>query len=385
MLGNKQFELTNHLGNVLATITDHKIPHNNNGTIDFYTADISSAQDYYAFGMLMPGRNFSSNSYKFGFNGKLNDDEVYGSTGTFQDYGMRMYDTRVCRFISEDPITKKYPELTPYQFASNSPIMGIDLDGGEILPMNSAWYHMNVKHTDINGLSNDVYNTEVSANVPKEITITDLPSASGHDDSTPKSTSSISPTAIDPSMPDNGSSGITPTIKKPKGSNPFIAEEEKENNNSSATGKGISGTQGVIEIINMVCGWIQFSKDLTFIKMKGENQVQRDAYFKATQIVDAEMATNKDNKIIGDQFKTPQARVDFTNYLLDGTLPKNGSKDYINGIAGYGNAMILDQKLSFQPKNTKAPALPSIIKDNDNYKINNNTNTNTNTNTNKSN
>ncbi|MCC6691589.1 MAG: hypothetical protein IT235_08665 [Bacteroidia bacterium] len=28
-------------------------------------------------------------------------------------------------------MTKKYPELTPYQFASNSPIEGIDLDGLE--------------------------------------------------------------------------------------------------------------------------------------------------------------------------------------------------------------------------------------------------------------
>ena len=138
MLGNKQFELTNHLGNVLATITDHKIPHNNNGTIDYYTADIESCADYYPFGMLMPGRNFNSNSYKFGFNGKLNDNEVYGVTGSFQDYGFRMYDTRICRFISVDPLTKKYPELTPYQFASNSPIMGIDLDGKELFKV-TTW------------------------------------------------------------------------------------------------------------------------------------------------------------------------------------------------------------------------------------------------------
>lgn len=35
------------------------------------------------------------------------------------------------RFISVDPLTKKYPELTPYQFASNTPIQAIDLDGLE--------------------------------------------------------------------------------------------------------------------------------------------------------------------------------------------------------------------------------------------------------------
>jgi hypothetical protein len=36
------------------------------------------------------------------------------------------------RFLSIDPITKKYPNLTPYQFASNTPIQGIDQDGLEI-------------------------------------------------------------------------------------------------------------------------------------------------------------------------------------------------------------------------------------------------------------
>jgi hypothetical protein len=51
--------------------------------------------------------------------------------GNFQDYGMRMYNPRIGRFFNEDPFTKKYPELTPYQFASNTPIQAIDLDGLE--------------------------------------------------------------------------------------------------------------------------------------------------------------------------------------------------------------------------------------------------------------
>ena len=37
------------------------------------------------------------------------------------------------RLLSVDPLMKKYPELTPYQFASNSPISGIDLDGLEFM------------------------------------------------------------------------------------------------------------------------------------------------------------------------------------------------------------------------------------------------------------
>jgi uncharacterized protein RhaS with RHS repeats len=51
--------------------------------------------------------------------------------GNQQDYGMRIYDPRVGRFLSVDPIMKEYPELTPYQFASNTPIWATDLDGLE--------------------------------------------------------------------------------------------------------------------------------------------------------------------------------------------------------------------------------------------------------------
>jgi RHS repeat-associated protein len=80
--------------------------------------------------MEMPGRNFNGGAYRFGFNGKENDNEVKGD-GNEQDYGMRIYDPRLARFLSVDPLTSKYPELTPYQFASNTPIEAIDLDGGE--------------------------------------------------------------------------------------------------------------------------------------------------------------------------------------------------------------------------------------------------------------
>ncbi len=67
---------------------------------------------------------------RFGFNGKENDNEVKGN-GSQQDYGMRIYDPRLGKFLSVDPLTKSYPMLTPYQFASNSPISGVDLDGLE--------------------------------------------------------------------------------------------------------------------------------------------------------------------------------------------------------------------------------------------------------------
>jgi RHS repeat-associated protein len=84
--------------------------------------------------MIMPGRKFSSSSlYRYGFNGKEMDNEAKGE-GNQYDYGFRIYDPRLVRFLSVDPLFQSYPWFTPYQFAGNSPILNIDLDGLENLP-----------------------------------------------------------------------------------------------------------------------------------------------------------------------------------------------------------------------------------------------------------
>jgi len=125
--GLKFFELSNHLGNVMAVISDNRVQNGSN-----YEPVVVNANDYYAFGGQMAGRGYDLNNaaYRYGFNGKENDNEVKGA-GNQQDYGMRIYDPRIGRFLSVDPITNQYPELTPYQFASNTPIQAIDLDGLE--------------------------------------------------------------------------------------------------------------------------------------------------------------------------------------------------------------------------------------------------------------
>ncbi len=137
--GKKEYELANHLGNVLAVIRDEKDPvylGNDPNAIQYYEPRVSSAREYYPFGMQMPNRkspNYLNTTYRYAFNSKESDDEAgYGDDG-LQDYGMRMYLPALGRFISVDPIANQYPELTPYQFASNTPIQGIDLDGLELL------------------------------------------------------------------------------------------------------------------------------------------------------------------------------------------------------------------------------------------------------------
>ncbi|MBC7510218.1 MAG: RHS repeat-associated core domain-containing protein [Ferruginibacter sp.] len=73
--------------------------------------------------------------YRYGFNGK----EKIEETG-WVDLGMRDYDPKIGRLISVDPLTPEYPELTPYQFAENSPIQNVDFLGLQGVPFNEVWH-----------------------------------------------------------------------------------------------------------------------------------------------------------------------------------------------------------------------------------------------------
>jgi RHS repeat-associated protein len=73
----------------------------------------------------------NGSGYRFGYNGKEKDDDIQATTGVDYDYGLRMYDVRIAKFMSLDLVSNKFPSLSPYQYASNRPIDGIDLEGAE--------------------------------------------------------------------------------------------------------------------------------------------------------------------------------------------------------------------------------------------------------------
>lgn len=79
----------------------------------------------------MPNRHGSSDSYRYGYNGKEKDDELKGE-GNSIDYEKRFYDSRIGKFLSTDPLFKSFAWFSPYQFAGNSPISCVDLDGLEM-------------------------------------------------------------------------------------------------------------------------------------------------------------------------------------------------------------------------------------------------------------
>jgi RHS repeat-associated protein len=107
-------QLVDHLGNIHVTIDEQ--------------GDVVTADNYYLFGLQMPGRSynvaFSGNQYKY--NSKELDDE---NGLDWYSYGARYYDPQVARWFVIDPLLDKYPGFSPYIYASNNPVIYIDPDG----------------------------------------------------------------------------------------------------------------------------------------------------------------------------------------------------------------------------------------------------------------
>ena len=129
VLGHKHYELTDHLGNVRAVVSDMKYATWSGTAFEDYHAEVESRADYYAFGSLMPGRNAFPGDYRFGFNGKENDNEVHNAKGTSVDFDARMYDSRIGRWLKTDLLEAEMPGWTPYRFGFNNPIRFSDALG----------------------------------------------------------------------------------------------------------------------------------------------------------------------------------------------------------------------------------------------------------------
>ena len=74
--------------------------------------------------------------YRYGFNGKEVDSEGMGGGSSTYDYGFRIYNAQLGKFLSVDPLVSKFAFYTPYQFAGNKPIVAVDIDGKE-----DCWTH----------------------------------------------------------------------------------------------------------------------------------------------------------------------------------------------------------------------------------------------------
>ena len=108
------YYLTDNLGSVRVTVDQSGNP--------------VGYDDYYPFGKRMPGRsNNTANPHDaYKFTGKELDQE----DGIDLEYfGARYYDPEIGRFLSVDPMAENFPEVGPYTYAHNNPILRIDLFG----------------------------------------------------------------------------------------------------------------------------------------------------------------------------------------------------------------------------------------------------------------
>ena len=121
--GTKKYEIKDHLGSVRAVVTDEMTF---NTSLTTHNPQLTTTTDYYSYGSPLSGRLYNSSNYNYGYQGKLKDDELKGN-GNSYDFGARMLDVRVGRWLSIDPVVDY--SRSPYNSMANNPIVFIDLDG----------------------------------------------------------------------------------------------------------------------------------------------------------------------------------------------------------------------------------------------------------------
>ena len=166
--GRRKYELTNHLGNVMAVITDRRTPRIASSTVQNYLPDVVQKGEYYSFGADLPGWGTLTN-HVHGFNGKLEEKEV----GVL-DFGARMYDAKTGRWMSLDSKYSLYPHLSPYSAMNDNPLLFSDNGGEEnviyLMLLPSA--KQTLKQSDVESVikqTQEMYKTTLGLNVEVKV------------------------------------------------------------------------------------------------------------------------------------------------------------------------------------------------------------------------
>ncbi|MCZ2130759.1 MAG: hypothetical protein LC109_10895 [Bacteroidia bacterium] len=128
VLAQKQYEMTNHLGNVLATVLDRRtgVFDPIEDTLMYYTADVVNATLYYPFGQAM--LSYKNEEYKFayGLNGQEKEDDIFEGAYSAEYW---QYDSRLGRRWNKDQVERPY--FTVYGVLGNNPIINVDVAGDD--------------------------------------------------------------------------------------------------------------------------------------------------------------------------------------------------------------------------------------------------------------
>ncbi|HRE75623.1 MAG TPA: RHS repeat-associated core domain-containing protein [Flavobacteriales bacterium] len=125
-LGYKNYEIPNHIGNVITVISDKLIPvdDENDGLVNRYKVELISSQDYSPFGAVLENRNFNSSQYRYSFNGLEFISEIELIEADF-----RVFNPQLGRWLTIDPRFRDFSYQSPYCGFDNNPILFEDPSG----------------------------------------------------------------------------------------------------------------------------------------------------------------------------------------------------------------------------------------------------------------
>ena len=117
-------------------------------TIVNASGNVVERNDYYPFGSRTTFGNtyatLASNRQKF--SGKEDQTAIAGVTLPYLDFGARMYDAKLVRWNTYDPMAEKYYGINPYVYCAGDPVNMIDPEGQD-------WY----EYTDEDGNNHNMW------------------------------------------------------------------------------------------------------------------------------------------------------------------------------------------------------------------------------------
>ena len=116
LMDDVRYHVCDHLGSVRAVVSS--------------AGEVLERSDYYPYGgRIGVGADGEGNRWRYG--GKEEQAEVTGLG--LLDFGARLYGPAAVSWTAQDPLSEKYPALTPYLFCAADPVNLADPDGRKVL------------------------------------------------------------------------------------------------------------------------------------------------------------------------------------------------------------------------------------------------------------